>query len=63
MRINQYEMAYSLLCLVLIASVARADLFTSIEQMNRLVQTELDVTNQLQEFIQFHTKKLDEAKL
>lgn len=46
-----------------VSKIASEDLFTSLGQMVKLVETEIYVTNSLRALIDVQSKKLDEAKL
>jgi hypothetical protein len=50
------------LVVVLLITNARGDLFTSLGQMTKLVETEVHVTNYLKKFIDYQHNKLDEAR-
>ena len=52
----------TLVVLVFLMRNSSAELFTSLGQMTKLVETEVHVTNYLKKFIDFQTDKLSEAK-
>ena len=49
--------------LLLLLNGARSDLYTSLGQMTKLVETEYHVTNTLRSFVDYQSIKLREAKL
>ena len=46
----------------LFLNMVKADIYTSLGQMTKLVETEIHVTGILKSFIDYQTLKLDEAK-
>ena len=53
---------FQAISIVLLFKNLNADLYTSLGQMTKLVETEVHVTTTLKKFIEFQTSKLDEAK-
>jgi hypothetical protein len=60
--LNSYYKISVALTLAVLLRNASADLYTSLGQMTKLVETEVHVTNYLKKFIDFQSYKLEEAK-
>ncbi len=50
------------LCSIKLAENVRGDLFTSLEEMTRLVQTQAEVTDRLKQYLEIQLEKLNKGK-
>lgn len=55
-------MKFYLIYFTVLFSIARCDIFTSFEEMTKLVQAEIDITKDLQNFLDHQSEKINEAK-